>query len=261
VSLAVDWVTGVLLTFILFVFVVTEMWSFVLVLWEIIAVKGVFTFDLDTSLLFTFHTGSTVFVRVTCSFHFFGNFVVNLDDTLVFETETTLVVAWFGTVSVFFCIVWQRIFSFRIHMFQIHISHQVRRICLCSFVRYGIRMIYICSFRKENQMHSHLVSYIQPSYIGRHSFYHHIGMVHLLCQGSACGHGTQHLHIRKNLVYRFVALRSDRWSCNQLLRKHSSYIFLFRRSDRCLYNQLVDRLYPKRVDGLCRCSHHRDHHQ
>jgi len=104
VSLAVDWVTGVLLTFILFVFVVTEMWSFVLVLWEIIAVKGVFTFDLDTSLLFTFHTRSTVFVRVTCSFHFFGNFVVNLDDTLVFETETTLVVAWFGTVSVFFAL-------------------------------------------------------------------------------------------------------------------------------------------------------------
>ena len=80
------------------------MWSFVLVLWEIIAVKGVFTFDLDTSLLFTFHTRSTVFVRVTCSFHFFGNFVVNLDDTLVFETETTLVVAWFGTVSVFFAL-------------------------------------------------------------------------------------------------------------------------------------------------------------
>jgi hypothetical protein len=102
VSLAVDWVTGVLLTFIFFFFVVTEMWSLVCVLWKVVAVKSVFTFDFDTSFLFTFHTGSTMFVSVTCSFHLISDFVENLDDALVLETETTFFVAWFGTVSVFF---------------------------------------------------------------------------------------------------------------------------------------------------------------
>ena len=78
------------------------MWSLVSVLWKVVAVKSVFTFDFDTSFLFTFHTRSTMFVRVTCSFHLISDFVENLDDTLVLETETTFVLAWFGTVSVFF---------------------------------------------------------------------------------------------------------------------------------------------------------------
>ena len=78
------------------------MWSLVGVLWKVVTVKSVFTFDFDASFLFTFHTRSTMFMRVTCSFHLISFFVVNLDDALVLEAETTFLVAWFGTVGVFF---------------------------------------------------------------------------------------------------------------------------------------------------------------
>jgi len=44
-AFAIDWVTGVLQTFIWFIFVVTKMWSLVSVFRVIIAVESVFTFD------------------------------------------------------------------------------------------------------------------------------------------------------------------------------------------------------------------------
>jgi len=99
-SLAIDWVTGVLQAFVLFIFVVTEMWPFSSEFWKVVTVESVFTFDLDTSFVFTFHTGSTMFTSVTCSFVFLSVFVENLNDAFVVETETTMFVGWIGTIFV-----------------------------------------------------------------------------------------------------------------------------------------------------------------
>jgi len=102
VTFAFDWVTGVLEAFVFFIFVVTEMWSLSGIFWIVIAVEGVFTFDGDATFVFTFHSRSTMFVTMTCSFHFTSVFIQKTNDTFVFETISTVFVVWVSTVLVCF---------------------------------------------------------------------------------------------------------------------------------------------------------------
>jgi len=102
VTFAVNWVTGVLLAFVWFVFVVAKMWSLVSVFRIVITVESVFTFDLDTSFLFTLHTSSTMFVTMASSVGFSSDVIQKFDDTFVFETVTTVFECWIFTVFVCF---------------------------------------------------------------------------------------------------------------------------------------------------------------